>query len=930
MATKPPSDHDIFLDDDESSDSGGKTPPAGGARPKASPTAKPASGGAPKKRKKEDNYDFDNYDYDGIAQALQFRLVKAPKQELEKISAAMSGLGQKGVTLQERLVYKKTIATAQANLKKIEKENKDFVKQNQRYQNLRSDSIRKLYAVREHKAKSADALSPQEVKQLEEMEKRLLLSIGESDLSKKDHKHNEQVYKLLSDVQKEVSKLPGELQEKFEELDERTAEMMKAQEEANEYLKEAHSKMRAGIGRAAMGAANFVGLGGIVRGVGKVYGAGKSVVGGVKSANRYMQARKIAGARTGLHDMSEFEQEQKAAPKSIASTAPIPPAEYDPDDPLTHPRKKRKSGKKLTSPTENKDTAKKAEKLAEKMAQTITSDAIKHAMETSKKLIQKNIDASGGSSVPTTMFQMPDFVGPPRPVRDLDDDNGPGSSADNKRRVQESAEKREREDKAARARHANGRFKKTKGETVQPLQIDNKLSAGDPEAEKKDKRKARDKKSKGDSDLVDVLRKHAASMERFNNRLLSGLHGLSKPASAEAGGGMGSMVEGLVSNLGGLMTKMGPLLGMAGKGGAVGGAFMAGHYVGSKIYEHYGDEIGQGVDKTSNFVSHLFGGETNDDKIEKMLKGSGPAKSGAASKANPQSAQGKVIDIDSGKNPAKSLPAGVTPSSAGGGRGSVNPTEAAPEVSSQEVSSSSSVTPVQVGGGGMVGGSEKNGSNGGKIGDHMGTLFSKSGGVDVDGVHPEMQNTLVQMGQDYFDATGKKINFNSAYRSIEEQEKLYRSKPPGMAAKPGSSLHNFGMAVDIPSSTANELDKLGLLDKYGFTRPIPNEKWHIQPAGISVASAKAGVYSADAPTDQGGKKESQPTTVAKQSAPSVTNAEYAQDAGADGGVKTGSGGSTNMSGGGGGSVGGTRVSASSIPTFDNTDGMFLALNTGII
>lgn len=907
MATKPPSDQDIFLDDeDEPSTPGGSKPPAaGGAKPKAGaaprPAIKPVAGsGSPKKKKKEQDYDFDNYDYDGIAQALQFRLVKAPKQELEKISAAMSGLGQKGVTLQERMAYKKTIATAQSNLKKIEKENKDFVKQNQRYQNLRSDSIRKLYAVREHKETNGDKLSPTDLKQLEEMEKKLLLSIGDSELSKTDHAHNAQVYKLLEDVEKQVSKLPDELQEQFEELEKRTEIIMKAQEEASEYLKEAHEKMRARMGKAAMGTLDFMGLGGVARGVGKVYGAGKSVVGGVKSAHKYMQARRIVGAKAGDPDLSSFapeEKEENVTPRPVGAPV-IPPAEYDPNDPLTHPKKTKKAGKTLTSPTENKDESEKSAADALKEAQAALAKAQKSAKRTERAKAKR------------------EFVGPPKP----------------KSEARSAAAK-------SRERGEGGKFKGTKSEesalgrevgTATPVQVPEAgpapAKSGDPEAEKKEKRKASDKKKQSDSDLVDVLRKHASSMERFNNRLLGNLHGLSKPSSSESG--MGSIVQGLVGDLGGFMTKMGPLLSMAGQGAAVGGAFMAGHAVGTKIYEHYGDDIGKGVDKTSNFVSHMFGKETNDDKIEQMLKGSGPAKPGAASKANPQSAQGKVIDIDSGKNPAKPLAGGIKPSQAGGGRGSVNPTSVAPDVSSKEESSSSRVTPVKVGGEGKVGGSEKDGSNGGQISDHMGTLFSKGGDVDVDGVHPQMQDTLVKMAQEYYDATGKKINFNSAYRSMEEQEKLYRSKPPGMAAKPGSSLHNFGMAVDIPSGTANELDKLGLLDKYGFTRPIPNEKWHIQPAGISVASAKAGVFSADAPADQGGKKEGQKATVAKQSAPSVTNAEYTPEAGADGGVKSGSGGSTNMSGGG--SVGGTRVSASSIPTFDNSDGMFLALNAGII
>jgi hypothetical protein len=50
-----------------------------------------------------------------------------------------------------------------------------------------------------------------------------------------------------------------------------------------------------------------------------------------------------------------------------------------------------------------------------------------------------------------------------------------------------------------------------------------------------------------------------------------------------------------------------------------------------------------------------------------------------------------------------------------------------------------------------------------------------------------------------------------------------------LAAKPGSSNHNFGIALDINSVQANALSSSGLLSKYGFHRPLaPREKWHIE------------------------------------------------------------------------------------------------------
>jgi hypothetical protein len=106
------------------------------------------------------------------------------------------------------------------------------------------------------------------------------------------------------------------------------------------------------------------------------------------------------------------------------------------------------------------------------------------------------------------------------------------------------------------------------------------------------------------------------------------------------------------------------------------------------------------------------------------------------------------------------------------------------------------------------------------------------------------------MAKEYYEKTGKKIPINSGFRSFTEQAHLYATKPKGYAAAPGRSIHNFGGAFDTDSVVANELSKMGLLQKYGFERPLAHEKWHVQPVGLTLAAARAGVFSADAPKDQ--------------------------------------------------------------------------------
>lgn len=112
--------------------------------------------------------------------------------------------------------------------------------------------------------------------------------------------------------------------------------------------------------------------------------------------------------------------------------------------------------------------------------------------------------------------------------------------------------------------------------------------------------------------------------------------------------------------------------------------------------------------------------------------------------------------------------------------------------------------------------------------------------VNIENLHPSMLRMFLGMAEEYGQLTGKRINVNSAFRSYAQQAALH-AKDPAKASKPGGSLHELGMAIDINSVDANELERLGLMKKYGFTRPVGREPWHLEPAGIqkSIAQAKA-------------------------------------------------------------------------------------------
>jgi len=114
-------------------------------------------------------------------------------------------------------------------------------------------------------------------------------------------------------------------------------------------------------------------------------------------------------------------------------------------------------------------------------------------------------------------------------------------------------------------------------------------------------------------------------------------------------------------------------------------------------------------------------------------------------------------------------------------------------------------------------------------------------GVDqehFDGLNPAVQHNLKAMGAEYYDMFGKQMQINSAYRSFEEQQAM-KDKYGAKAAAAGSSMHNYGLAVDMNTVDTEKAISVGLFKKYGFTRPVPGETWHVEPAGIDRAGIRA-------------------------------------------------------------------------------------------
>ncbi len=103
---------------------------------------------------------------------------------------------------------------------------------------------------------------------------------------------------------------------------------------------------------------------------------------------------------------------------------------------------------------------------------------------------------------------------------------------------------------------------------------------------------------------------------------------------------------------------------------------------------------------------------------------------------------------------------------------------------------------------------------------------------------PALLELFTGMAKEYNNLTGKEIPVTEAFRTFQDQEALYRSKPQ-FAAKPGTSMHEFGLAVDVSGETVKELNNLGLLRKYGFSTSVGGEDWHLEPIGVSLDPKRA-------------------------------------------------------------------------------------------
>ncbi|GGQ87131.1 M15 family metallopeptidase [Couchioplanes azureus] len=79
-------------------------------------------------------------------------------------------------------------------------------------------------------------------------------------------------------------------------------------------------------------------------------------------------------------------------------------------------------------------------------------------------------------------------------------------------------------------------------------------------------------------------------------------------------------------------------------------------------------------------------------------------------------------------------------------------------------------------------------------------------------------------------AQGVTIRITDSYRSYDEQVDVARRKglysQGGLAAKPGTSEHGWGMATDLDLNAKAQAWMRANGEKYGFVENVPREPWH--------------------------------------------------------------------------------------------------------
>lgn len=143
-------------------------------------------------------------------------------------------------------------------------------------------------------------------------------------------------------------------------------------------------------------------------------------------------------------------------------------------------------------------------------------------------------------------------------------------------------------------------------------------------------------------------------------------------------------------------------------------------------------------------------------------------------------------------------------------------------------------------------------------------------GVSLDGIQTPLEKNVATMAAAFKQQTGKTLLVTSGIRSNEKQKQLFDAKvaqlggnvaaakklvaePMAPLGQGKGSMHLKGLAIDINSKGDAGINMLagtrdaptGWLEKFGLTRPVPNEDWHVQLSGSPPTGDVGGVPGKD-------------------------------------------------------------------------------------
>lgn len=104
---------------------------------------------------------------------------------------------------------------------------------------------------------------------------------------------------------------------------------------------------------------------------------------------------------------------------------------------------------------------------------------------------------------------------------------------------------------------------------------------------------------------------------------------------------------------------------------------------------------------------------------------------------------------------------------------------------------------------------------------------------------PRMKAAYLQLAAGAQQA-GHQVGLGSGWRSHDDQKRLYAEKP-NLAAPPGRSNHEYGLASDLTYSSATARQWVHQnAHKYGLWFPMDYEPWHAQLIGIDRHNLEGG------------------------------------------------------------------------------------------